>query len=80
MSVIKLKIELLIQQVKFVVLYFRKVCEKLKIVIEIRKREKLICLEIELVLMVEDGVKLQDVFDGIKSKDEDLEILIDDMV
>ena len=30
--------------------------------------------------MVEDGVKLQDAFDGIKSKDEDLEILTDDTV
>lgn len=30
--------------------------------------------------MVEDGVKLQDAFDDIKSKEEDLEILTDDTV
>ena len=76
-SATKLKIGSLTQQAKTVALQSREVCEKLKTVIETRKREKLNCLETGLTLMEEDGRKLEEVFDDIKSKDEDLEILTD---
>ena len=76
-SATNLKIGSLTQQAKTVALQSREVCEKLKTVIETRKREKLNCLETGLALMEEEGRKLEEVFDDIKSKDEDLEILTD---
>ena len=76
-SATELKIGSLTQQAKTVALQSREVCEKLKTVIETRKREKLNCLETGLTFMKEDGRKLEEVFDLIKSKDEDLEILTD---
>ena len=76
-SATKLKIGSLTQQAKTVALQCREVCEKLKTVIETRKREKLNCLETGLNFMKEDGRKLEEVFDNIKSKDEDQEILTD---
>ena len=75
-----MKRESLTQQAKSVALHSRKVCEKLKTVIETRKSEKVTCLQTELVWLIEDSVKLQKALDDIKSKDEDLEILTDDAV